>query len=57
MSDDSDRFRERATLCRHLAQAARDDVSRQTLIDMAADLEAEADVLDAEEPTKEAREG
>lgn len=57
MSAESDRFRKRATQCRELAQDARDEESRHTLTNMAADLEAEADMLDAEEAPNEAREG
>jgi hypothetical protein len=34
---------------RELAERARDDYSRRTLTDMAAELEAEADKVDAEE--------
>ena len=48
MSAESDRFRERAIFCRELAVDARDEQSRQTLSDMAADLDAEADLIDAE---------
>jgi hypothetical protein len=48
MSAESDRFRKRATMCRELAHAARDDAS---------DLDAEAELMDAEETSKEFREG
>ena len=47
MSDDADRFRSRAKQCRQLAEDAHDAESRQTLIDMADDLDAEADAIDA----------
>ena len=57
MSAESDRFRKRATQCHTLAKDARDQESRHTLSDMAVDLDAEADQIDAEEAAKEAREG
>jgi hypothetical protein len=57
MSANSDQFRKRARQCRELARDARDEQSRQTLSSMAADLEAEADMLDAEEAPKQAGEG
>jgi len=49
MVEVADRFRRRAQQCRELAERARDDYSRRTLTDMAAELEAEADKVDAEE--------
>lgn len=49
MSGESDRFRERAKQCRELAAVARDDYSRQTLAQMAAELDAEADQIEAKE--------
>ena len=54
MSVESDRFRMRATKCRALAEDARDEDSRHTLFDMAADLDSEADNIDAVDATKEA---
>jgi hypothetical protein len=54
MSAESDRFRKRATQCRALAEDARDEDSRHTLIDMAVDLDSEADNIDAEDAMKEA---
>jgi hypothetical protein len=45
---DSERFRVRAQECRDLANGARDEVSRRELNDIANELEAEADRLDAE---------
>lgn len=42
MSEDSDRFRMRARQCRELAKIARDDLSRQTLEQMAHELDEEA---------------
>jgi hypothetical protein len=49
MAEDADRFRRRAQQCRELAKLARDDHSRRTLSNMAAELEAEADKIEAEE--------
>ena len=46
---ESQRFRMRASHCRELAKAARDEQSRDTLNGMAVDLDAEADQIDAEE--------
>lgn len=57
MSAESDQFRERATQCRLLASNARDEYSRRTLSDMAADLDSEADSIDAADATKEAGNG
>jgi hypothetical protein len=54
MSAESDRFRQRATQCRVLAGDARDQDSRNTLIDMAADLDFEADSIDTEDARKDA---
>lgn len=42
MSEESDRFRMRARQCRELAKIARDDLSRQTLEQMAHELDEEA---------------
>jgi hypothetical protein len=49
MGDEADRFRFRAKECRDLAKAARDGVTRQELLTIADELEAEADRIDAEE--------
>jgi hypothetical protein len=48
MSDDA-LFRRRAEQCRDLAERARDEYSRSTLSQMAAELDDEADKIDAEE--------
>ena len=49
MSYEADRFRSRANQCRALALDARDPESRQTLNDMANELDAEADNIDSDE--------
>ena len=49
MGEDASRFRGRANQCRELSSAAFDMDARRTLNEMADDLEAEADRLDAEE--------
>ena len=49
MSEDSERFRLRAKQCRELATLARDDFSRDTLTQMALELDEEAAILDAGE--------
>jgi hypothetical protein len=49
MSDDAARFRRRAEQCRDLAERARDEYSRSTLSQLAAELDHEADKIDAEE--------
>lgn len=46
--EDAERFRFRAKQCRELAAVARDPYSRQTLTQMADELEAEADLIGAE---------
>ena len=53
MSDDWARFRMRARQCRELAALARDDFSRDTLSQMAVELDEEADRLEAEESASE----
>jgi len=50
MAEDAARFRRRAVQCRELAERARDEYSRNTLSQMATELEEEADKIDAEEP-------
>jgi len=49
MSDDAARFRRRAEQCRDLAERARDEYSRSTLSQMAAELDDEAVRIEAEE--------
>jgi hypothetical protein len=49
MSDDAKRFRNRAVDCRALAKGTRTLVDASMLEDLAAELEAEADKIDAEE--------
>lgn len=49
MSDESNRFSVRARQCRELVAVARDEDSRQTLTQMAAELDAEADHIEAGE--------
>ena len=49
MSEESERFRIRAKECRELADKARDPVARRTLVEIADDLEVEADMIEAEE--------
>jgi len=48
MSQDADRFRMRAAQCRRLADNARDEADRKQLNEMADELAAEADKIDAE---------
>jgi hypothetical protein len=48
MADHSASFRARAAQCRKVAAAARDETSRRELSEMAIELEAEADRIDAE---------
>ena len=47
MGDDAKRFRTRAQDCRNLAKGARHQCDREMLEDIAADLEEEADRIDA----------
>jgi hypothetical protein len=49
MSEDSDRFRQRARECRRLAEKARDADAVAQLSQMARELDEEADGIDAEE--------
>ena len=49
VSAESERFRLRAKQCRELAAVARDDHSRTTLTQMAVELDAEADEIEAGE--------
>ena len=49
MSEESDRFRRRAIECRRLADNARTYDDRDSLLEMARDLDEEADRIEAEE--------
>ena len=49
MSDDAKRFRDRALDCRALCKSARNDDDRAMLEEIAAELDAEADEIEAEE--------
>jgi hypothetical protein len=49
MSEDAERFRNRAKDCRRLAANARDEDARRTLTELAAELDEEADKIEAEE--------
>ena len=49
MSEDADRFRQRASECRRLAEQAADEYWRTALEALADDLDREADLIDAEE--------
>jgi hypothetical protein len=48
MSEESERFRLRAKQCRELAALARDVYSRETLSQMAIELDEEADLIEKE---------
>jgi hypothetical protein len=47
MRDEAEHYRQRAAHCRELAEAARDELVIQRLMELAADFEEEADRLDA----------
>lgn len=49
MSDSAKRFRDRARDCLDLARTARNEADRMMLNDIAADLLAEADKIEAED--------
>ena len=49
MADDAASFRARARDCRDLAAKARDQASRRELAELAEQLDAEADKIDAEQ--------
>ena len=49
MGEEAERFRRSAENCRDLASVARDEVSRRELNDIAHELLAEADRIEAEE--------
>jgi hypothetical protein len=48
MSDDAEHYRQRAAHCRELADAARDDLVIQRLMELASDFEEEADRWDGD---------
>jgi hypothetical protein len=52
---EAEHFRSRARHCRELARTARDEISRQELNNIADDLNAEANKIEAEddEPTRQ----
>ena len=52
MSAESESFRLRAKQCRELAAVARDDYSREALSQMAVELDAEAEAIEAEDDPK-----
>ena len=52
MTDEAEHFRQRAQECRRLAVLARDEMTRDYLILVADDLEAEASEIDGAEPSK-----
>ena len=54
MSDDADHFRERARECRDLSQTELDSAHRAHLAEVADDLDAEADKMEAELESKTA---
>ena len=53
MSEESNRFRMRARQCRELSKVARDKHSRETLTQMAAELDQEANEIEAVESRKD----
>lgn len=55
MSDDAKRFRARAIDCRALAKSARNQVDAAMLEDIAAELDAEAREIEAEDAGKSRR--
>lgn len=55
MSEDSDRFRNRAQECRRLSGDVRDEETRAQLAQMAKELDEEADIIDAEQAGTEPR--
>jgi hypothetical protein len=52
MLDEAKRFRQRALDCRELAKGARDPLDQERLVDIAAELDEEADRIDAEDEAK-----
>lgn len=52
MPDDAQRFRDRARDCLNVAKSTKNEADRTILEDMAAELEAEAKRIDAEEAAK-----
>lgn len=55
MSNASKRFRDRALDCLNLSKGAKHEADRTMLEDIAADLVAEAKLMEAEERAKEGR--
>jgi hypothetical protein len=53
MGESVERFRLRAKQCRELVKVARDPWSRDTLAQMALELDEEADRIEAEESTSQ----
>jgi hypothetical protein len=53
MGEEAERFRKRAKECRDLSVRARDSYMRDKLKEIAADLEAEAEKIDAEDGAKD----
>ena len=51
MSDEAKRFRQRAFDCRELAKGTRDPRDEQLLVEIADELDQEADRIDAESDT------
>ena len=49
MTDDAKRFRDRARDCRDIAIGTKHRVDRKMLEDMAVELDAEADLIEAED--------
>lgn len=49
MESDAARFRKRAETSRRLARETRDEIARDELNEIAEELEAEADMIEAEE--------
>ena len=55
MPEEADRFRARARQCRDLSKLARNDYSRNTLAQMAVELEEEAELIEGHGPRKDDR--
>jgi hypothetical protein len=53
MPNDAQRFRDRARDCLNVAKGARTVADRSILEDIAAELEAEAKIIDAEEAARQ----
>jgi len=52
--DDAKRFRDRARDCRNVASGTKYEVDRRMLEDMAVELDAEADIIEAEDQAAKA---